>query len=138
MRLFRKQPLAAAVVTGAVWWVWLIPVLMRGWGFTGYTALDILLGLAGTMSLSVVLGWCRIRAGSIWAASALHAAVGAAGGTLVFLVYTGVPEVVYVSPLGAFVLLPLAALSVWIGVAGRLRGPLPRLAAREAIQGVSD
>jgi len=131
-RLFRRQPLPAAVATGITWWLWMVPVLYRGWGLTGYAVLDIVLGLLVTISLSVVLGWCRMRTGSIWATTLLHAALGAAGGTLAITLYTGQPEVLYASPLGVFVLAPVVGLCGWIIGARRLKAPVARLAQQEA------
>jgi hypothetical protein len=78
----------------------------------------------GAVLVSIVLGWLRLRTGSIWPATLFHAAhnTAIAAGTLTTLIsamagrgwdWTWIAWILY--------FIPVAALCVWILVTGQLR-----------------
>jgi membrane protease YdiL (CAAX protease family) len=68
--VFPGKPLRAAVATGLLWGIWHYPLLL----VTGSTPLTFVAFTAGTVTMSVFLGWLQHRAGSVWAPSLGHAA----------------------------------------------------------------
>lgn len=124
VRLLARRPALAAVATGLVWAVWHVPWLLWGAVLSVDLVLSAVAFALGTVLGSVVLGWLRLRTGSIWPGTLFHAAHNTAIGsaTLTTLTYamTGrgwdwswISWVLY--------MIPLAALCVWIVVTGQLR-----------------
>lgn len=118
LRLCPGRPWAAVVLTGLVWAIWHYPL-----AFLGYIEFDnVLVGLAvWTLSFQfqeVALAWLRTKSGSIWPTSVAHA-----GNNMVLSLLTGIMlqdggglNVVTVM---LVTMAPLAAVSLWIAVAGR-------------------
>lgn len=131
-RIFKKRPVAAAVATGLIWGLWLALITQRAYRL-GWAGMPEILALvtAGTVSLSVILGWLEEKTGGIWAGGFLHAAAAAAGGTLIIAPIYFSSKAVWVSALGAWFLIPIALMAVLVLIlCRRLRGeqggPLPR------------
>ncbi|MCM2279058.1 MAG: CPBP family intramembrane metalloprotease [Oligoflexia bacterium] len=62
------------LVSGVIWALWHLPLIMYG----GYYRTDspVLMGalyLLSILAISVVIGWLRMRSGSVWTASLMHA-----------------------------------------------------------------
>lgn len=70
----------ACLVSGAVWTLWHLPaVLFRGYGVTGTPkAYQVLCFAAMVMASAVALAWLRLKSGSVWPPTIMHATHNAA------------------------------------------------------------
>lgn len=130
VRLLAHRPVLAAVTTGLFWSLWHSPAYLRGFELRGEFVLALLMLPVTTVLGSIVLGWLRLRTGSVWAAALYHSANNAAVGSptvsTLLLVMTGRDwNWLYVSWLLYSV--PVGALCAWIVLTGQLRA--------QAIQG---
>ena len=107
VRLLADRPLAAAVATGLIWGVWHYPVNLRGYNFPSHPYLGLLIFPVGTVLLSIILGWLRLRTGSVWAPSLGHAAFNAMAGSFTILLFAGGPDLIFVNPLSLLGWVPL-------------------------------
>lgn len=86
LRLYPESPLKAALTTGVIWGVWHFPFVWHG---RHYTLDNIGAGLICfpifCVLVSIIFGWVRLKAGSVWAPSLAHAAVNGAGSGTIFL-----------------------------------------------------
>jgi membrane protease YdiL (CAAX protease family) len=74
LRLFPGQPWLAAVATGLIWAAWHYPWLLATDPFP-YSDLAVLpFFTVAVTSLSIFLGWLRLRTGDVWSASVGHGA----------------------------------------------------------------
>jgi membrane protease YdiL (CAAX protease family) len=121
LRLFAGRPLLAALSTGMIWSLWHLPLNLRGYNFPNQPVLGMVVFTVGTVLLSIIFGWLRLKTGSIWPASLAHAATNAFGGSMTLLLFAGDPQWIFVSYLGLLGWLPLGALCAWIVASGRLR-----------------
>jgi membrane protease YdiL (CAAX protease family) len=113
----------ACGVTGIVWGLWHLPIIVAGHnygtGYAGYPALGIAMMVLFTLGLSPVLGLLRDRTGSAWPPALFHGTINAVSGVLALLI-TGVsPLIANVSGLAGFVV--LALLSAGIAASGLAR-----------------
>jgi membrane protease YdiL (CAAX protease family) len=113
-RLFGRNPLLSAVATGLIWGLWLSSVTWRAYRLSGPAASGLLVFPFACVCLSIILAWFRSRTGSIWATSMLHGAIATAGGSFIVAPIYLKSEVVTVSSLGVWSLIPLAGISFWI------------------------
>ena len=120
LRLLERRPLLAAVATGLIWGAWHYPLNLRGYNFPGHPVLGLVVFPASAVLLSIIFGWLRLKAGSVWAASLAHAATNAIGGSLTTLLFAGGPDSIFVAYLGVLAWLPLGALCAWIVLSGQL------------------
>ena len=74
VRLFAGKPFHAAIGTGLIWGVWHYPMILVGGQPTADRLQTLLVFPIFAVVASVFLGWLRLRTGSVWAASAGHAA----------------------------------------------------------------
>jgi membrane protease YdiL (CAAX protease family) len=121
LRLFPTRPVLSAVVTGLIWGVWHYPLNLRGYNYPDHRLLGLLVFPVGTVMLSIIFGWLRLRTGSIWSASLAHAATNAVGGSLLMLLFLGGPNWIFLSYLGVLAWIPLGALCFWIIATGQLK-----------------
>jgi len=112
-----RNSLLSAVLTGLIWGVWLSLVTWRAYRLGGSAIIGLLVIPFACVCLSIILGWFRSRTGSIWATSLLHGAIAVAGGSLIVAPIYVTAEVVSVSSLGIWSLIPLSGLTVWVLVA---------------------
>jgi len=120
LRLFPKQPVLSAVVTGLIWSFWHFPVLVRGYAFPDNPYFGLIVFTVGAVLLSIIFGWLRLKSESIWCASLAHAATNAVGGNMSILLFGGGASLLYVLDLGILSWVPLGALSAWIVLTGQL------------------
>ncbi|MBF0815783.1 CPBP family intramembrane metalloprotease [Microbacterium paludicola] len=110
------------LVTGAVWGLWHAPIILLGYNFGRGDVIGVLLMVAGCMAWGVLLGWSRLRTGSVWPAVVAHGALNAAAGLLALLVAVGErPDPALVGPLGAVSWLVLAVLVGVLALTGQFR-----------------
>ncbi len=121
IRLFKKQPVMAAVATGIIWGIWHYPLNLRGYNFPEHRILGLLLFPVSAILLSIIFGWLRLRSGSIWTSSLAHAATNSVGGSLTILIFAGSAEMLWTGYVGLLGWIPLGALCAWIILTGRLK-----------------
>ena len=89
IRLFADQPLRAALATGVIWGVWHYPMILAGGQNTADRLQTLLIFPVATTTMSVFLGWLRLRTGSVWPGSVAHASNNATENNLSRLTFTG-------------------------------------------------
>lgn len=91
----------ALVVSGAVWGLWHTPIILLGYNFGRFDGLGVLYMVVACVLLGILLGWLRLRTGSVWPAVFAHAGVNGAAGVGAVLAASGVGvSTVLHSPLG--------------------------------------
>ncbi len=122
----------ALVISGAVWGLWHAPVILLGYDFAQPNLLGLLMMVGGCLLFGILLGWLRLRSGSVWPSVFAHAGFNGAAGVLGLLAAAGAaPSAVVVGPLG---LVPWAVMAVVIAVlalSGQFRKQ-PRLGTHSA------
>lgn len=129
--LLRFGTWPALVGSGVVWGLWHAPIILLGYDFGRFDALGVLFMVVACTLLGIVLGWLRLRTGSVWPAVFAHAGVnGAAGvGAVVAASGVGVADVMR-SPLGVPGWIVLAVVIAVVMLTGAIRrrgalGPRP-------------
>ena len=120
IRLFRQQPLLAAVSTGIIWGLWHYPLILMGYEHYENIYLGLLIFPVLTVLLSIIFGWLRHKTGSVWPSSLAHSATNVIGGNISLLLFFGGPNYSLVSYVGLIAWLPLGAICAWIIFTGRL------------------
>lgn len=91
----------ALVVTGVIWGLWHAPVILLGYNFNrpGLDGLALMVG--GCVTYGILIGWLRVRTGTIWAGVLAHGALNAIGGFALIVSAAGHPvDLATVGPLG--------------------------------------
>jgi membrane protease YdiL (CAAX protease family) len=118
------QPLGtwpALLISGAVWGFWHSPLILLGYNFGQPNLLGVGLMIGGCMLYGVLIGWLRLRTGSIWPAVFAHGAFNAAGGFLLLVVAAGTSaDAVATSPLGWVTWIIMAAVIVILVFSGQI------------------
>lgn len=112
----------ALLATGALWGLWHAPVILLGYNFARDDVAGVLLMVAGCVAWGVLLGWSRLRTGSVWPAVVAHGALNASAGMLGVLAAAGQsPDPALVGPLGAVSWLVLAVVVGVLAATGQFR-----------------
>jgi membrane protease YdiL (CAAX protease family) len=124
LRLLAHRPLLAAASTGLIWGVFHYPVILVG--YEGYE--HVLLGLAifpvFTILLSIILGWLRLKTGSVWVTCLAHAAANGLGGSLTAYLFLHSGHFSLLSYAGILAWIPLGVICTLLFLTGQLRqGP---------------
>lgn len=120
----------ALVVSGAIWGLWHAPLILVGYNFglTDWRGVALMIG--GCVAWGALLGWTRLRTGSVWPAVFGHGALNAAAGLIGLFAMAGeTPDMAVVGPLGFVAWGVIAVIVVIIALLGQFR-PEPELAAR--------
>jgi len=119
----------ALLVSGAVWGLWHAPIILLGYNFGRTDITGVLLMTAGCLAWGVLLGWLRLRSGSVWPAVFAHGAVNAAAGLPTLLYAAGTrPDPALAFTLGASGWIACALVTLVLLVTGQFRRQ-PALAA---------
>lgn len=120
----------ALVLSGVIWGLWHSPLILLGYNF-GYTDWrGVALMTGGCIAWGVLLGWARLRSGSVWPAVIGHGSLNAAAGLVVLFAAAGAEvDMGVVGPLGFVAWGVIAVIVVIIALLGQLRQE-PALAAR--------
>ncbi|MBL3686066.1 CPBP family intramembrane metalloprotease [Leucobacter zeae] len=124
----------ALVLSGAIWGLWHTPLILLGHNFGLFDWRGVALMTGGCIAWGVLLGWARLRSGSVWPAVVGHGALNASAGVVgVFAAADGPFDPALVLPLGVAGWIA-AALVVAALVLGRQFGEAhePRLAPKRA------
>lgn len=79
----------ALLVSGAVWGLWHAPIVLLGYDFGRTDWIGVVEMVVACTLLGVLLGWLRLRTGSVWSAVFAHAGINAAAGIGVYLSAAG-------------------------------------------------
>jgi membrane protease YdiL (CAAX protease family) len=80
---------AALVLSGVIWGVWHAPVVVMGHNYPGHPVLAPFLMVGFCVIWGVLLGWTRLRTGSVWPSVVAHASMNALAGAASFFVAAG-------------------------------------------------
>ncbi len=81
--------LQACVVSGAIWGLWHAPLVLQGYNFPRHPISGVLIMVVGSGLLGTLLGWLRLRSGSVFPAALAHGTINALAGVPLVLM----PEV---------------------------------------------
>lgn len=119
------------ILHGAIWGVWHAPVTLLGHNFGLYDLRGVALMTVGCIFWGILLGWSRLRSGSVWPAVLGHGALNAAGGTiLVIAAYDAPLPLPLANPIGVAGWIVLACVIVVL-LATRQFGKEPQLAPKQ-------
>ncbi|WP_259607586.1 MULTISPECIES: CPBP family intramembrane glutamic endopeptidase [Microbacterium] len=118
----------ARLISGVIWGVWHSPVILLGYNFARTDVTGVLFMIGGCLAWGVLLGWLRLRSGSVWPAVLAHGALNASGG-LILLVAAGRPDLALAGPLGVAGWIVCGLLAVVLVLTGQFRRQ-PALARR--------
>jgi membrane protease YdiL (CAAX protease family) len=120
----------ALIVSGAFWGFWHTPLILLGYNFGLTDVTGVLLMVLSCTLFGVLLGWTRLRTGSVWPAVFGHGAFNASAGLGALLVAAGspVPPAWLSGPLGLISCAVFAGVVAVLVAAGQFRRS--RLSAR--------
>ncbi len=72
--------LRACLASGAIWGLWHAPVIVQGYNFPRHPLAGVLIMTVGCALLGTILGWLRLRSGSVFTATLAHGTLNAAAG----------------------------------------------------------
>ena len=111
-----------------VWGLWHSPLILLGYNFGFIDWRGVALMVVGCVAWGAVLGWSRLRTGSVWPAVFGHGALNAAAGLGMLLAAAGSDMPMWiVGPLGAVVWVLIAVLMVVLVLTGQFKAQ-PELA----------
>ena len=117
-KLLPLGPRRAVVAVGVIWGVWHWPVIAMGYnygfGYPGAPWTGMLAMVWMTTATGTFLAWVTLRSGSVWPAALGHGAINAVGGVGVLFARPSPPLLLGPTVTGAVVVLPWAALAVWL------------------------
>ncbi|MER7080360.1 CAAX protease self-immunity [Saccharopolyspora kobensis] len=130
-RLAERGVWPALLISGAIWGVWHAPLTLLGYNYANLGPWAALVFTGTCVLLGILLGWLRLRSGSVWPAVLAHGAINASAGlpmllgsaaappNLVFVGMTGLVGWVLMALLAAVLLRrwPVAARSEPVAVA---------------------
>lgn len=120
------QPLGtwpALLLSGAFWGFWHTPLILLGYNFQLTDVTGVLLMIFSCMLLGVLLGWTRLRTGSVWPAVFGHGAFNASAGLGALVVAAGspIPAPWIAGPLGLISCAVFAVVTAVLVLAGQFR-----------------
>lgn len=111
----------ALLVSGVVWGLWHAPLILLGYNFDRTDATGVLLMVGGCVAWGVLLGWLRLRSGSLWPPVVAHGSLNAVGGLVLLLAAAGAtPDMAVVGPLGVLAWALLAVAVAALALTGQL------------------
>lgn len=130
-------PQKAVVTSGVVWALWHVPAILNGYGMEGTPKAYQLVCFAAMVMLSaIVMGWLRLKSGSVWPTAIVHATHNAA--IQMFFDRITAPRAhtaYFIGEFGCAMLLPLA-LMAWLCMR-QLRNREARLVTNTAVLNVN-
>ena len=110
----------ALAVSGALWGLWHSPVILLGYNFGLLDWRGVALMVVACVLWGALLGWTRLRTGSVWPAVFGHASLNASAGMVAMLVAAGTPlNPVLVLPLGVAGWIVIAVILVVLVLTGQ-------------------
>ena len=122
----------ALLISGAVWGFWHSPLILLGYNFGQPNLLGVGLMIGGCVLYGVLLGWLRLRTGSVWPAVFAHGAFNATAGFLLLVVAADTSaDPVSTGPLGWVTWIVMALVIAVLALTGQFRTQ-PRLQRKQA------
>ncbi len=113
---------AALLISGAIWGLWHIPVILLGLEYTNNPFLGIPAFVVYATLVGIILGWLQLASGSVWVPAIAHGSINAVQRALLVFI-TGYDGLIS-GGLGSVIgWLPLTAFIVWLARSRRL--PVP-------------
>lgn len=110
----------ALLISGAIWGVWHAPLILLGHNFGLYDGRGVALMVVGCVAWGTLLGWSRLRTGSVWPAVIGHAGLNASAGLIGLVLLAGAEiEPWLVVPLGVSGWIAIALVVVTLTLAGQ-------------------
>ncbi|MBK0422674.1 CPBP family intramembrane metalloprotease [Leucobacter sp. CSA2] len=92
----------ALVISGAIWGLWHSPLILLGYNFGLTDWRGVALMTIACVFWGVLLGWLRLRSGSVWPAVIAHGSLNACASlVLLFAAAEPAPQAALATPLGA-------------------------------------
>jgi len=82
IRLLSHRPILAALATGFIWGLWQCPMYVLADVPLRELVTGLLVFFVSAMLVSIILGWLRLRTGSVWPAVLFHSANNSASGSV--------------------------------------------------------
>lgn len=79
-RLAERGVWPALLISGVIWGVWHAPLTLLGYNYANLGPWAALMFTATCVFLGILLGWLRLRSGSVWPAVISHGAINASAG----------------------------------------------------------
>lgn len=113
----------ALLISGAFWGFWHTPLILLGYNFGLTDVTGVLLMIFACMLLGVLLGWTRLRTGSVWPAVFGHGALNASAGLGALLVAADspIPVAWIAGPLGLINCAVFTLVAAVLVLAGQFR-----------------
>ncbi|MCM1011319.1 MULTISPECIES: CPBP family intramembrane glutamic endopeptidase [unclassified Brevibacterium] len=114
----------ALIIIGVVWGLWHAPLILLGYNFARPDLLGLALMVGGCVMVGILLGWLRLRTGSVWPAVTAHAALNASAGMLLGLVIDAsspTPDPALVTTLGVAGWIFIAVVIIVLLATGQFR-----------------
>lgn len=112
----------ALVISGVIWGLWHSPLILLGYNFGFIDWRGVALMVGGCVAWGALLGWARLRSGSVWPAVVGHGALNAAAGLGLLLVASGAEMQMWlVGPLGVVVWAVIAVVVLVLVLTGQFR-----------------
>ncbi|GAA4767966.1 CPBP family intramembrane glutamic endopeptidase [Microbacterium gilvum] len=113
----------ALLLSGAFWGLWHAPLILLGYNFGRPDLAGVLLMTGACVAWGVLLGWTRLRTGSVWPAVFAHGALNAAGASVLMLAAAGADiDLALAGPLGITAWALIALVVLVLAAAGQFRG----------------
>lgn len=110
----------ALLISGAVWGLWHSPLILLGYNFGRADVVGVLLMTGACILWGVLLGWLRLRTGSVWPAVFAHGAMNASiGMPVLFLADGAAVDPMWASALGVSGWIVVAVVIAVLAVAGQ-------------------
>ncbi|MBL3700646.1 CPBP family intramembrane metalloprotease [Leucobacter luti] len=124
----------ALVISGVIWGLWHSPLILLGYNFGLTDWRGVALMVVGCVAWGILLGWTRLRTGSVWPAVVGHGALNASGSLLLLFIAAGTtPDPALVLPIGVAGWIAIAAVLVVLVLTGQFAEERqPELAPRRA------
>ncbi|MDR6865638.1 membrane protease YdiL (CAAX protease family) [Microbacterium resistens] len=116
----------ALVLSGVVWGLWHAPIILLGYNFGRTDITGVLTMVGGCVAWGILLGWLRLRSGSVWPAVFAHGALNASAGMFVWFFAAGTTtDPVLSGVLGAAGWIVCAVVVVVLVLSGQFRRQPP-------------
>jgi membrane protease YdiL (CAAX protease family) len=112
----------ALLISGTIWGIWHSPLILLGYNFAQPNLYGVALMVGGCVFYGVLIGWLRLRSGSVWPSVFAHGAFNAAAGFLLLVVAADTSaDPAATGPLGWVGWIVMAAVIAILVVTGQFR-----------------
>ncbi|TDP95853.1 CAAX prenyl protease-like protein [Leucobacter luti] len=128
----------ALILSGAIWGLWHAPLILLGYNFGLTDWRGVALMVIGCVAWGILLGWSRLRTGSVWPAVIAHGALNASAAIFLLGIAAGFePNPVLVVPVGVAGWIAVAIVIVMLVLTGQFSADRqPELAPARGAQAI--